>query len=88
MDKKSSVTKAVSQLGVWRQSPPASEQIFRKNCYLNDVTLIKKNVLVVFEVLRKTKKTFSLFSEITYRYQNLTKILQNDYINDDQCDFA
>ena len=34
------------------------------------------------------KKTFSFFSEITYRYQNLAKMLQTDCISNDLRDFA
>ena len=49
----------------------------------------KKNVKVVFlSFEKKKKKTFSFFGEITYRYQTSPKILQNEYINADLCDFA
>ena len=48
----------------------------------------KKNIFVIFLNFEINEKTFSFFSEMIYGYKISAKIHQNDYIKDDQRNFA
>ena len=44
--------------------------------------------MFIFLSFEKNEKKLSFFSEMTHGYKNLAKILSNDYIEDDQRNFA
>ena len=63
-------------------------EVWIRHATLNNIILIKKCLSHFFLSFDEDEKTFSLFSEMTYRYKISAKIHQNDYISDDQRNFA
>ena len=63
-------------------------EVWIRHATLNFITLIKKCMSHFFLSFDEDEKTFSFFSEMTDRNKISAKIHQNDYISDNQRNFA